>query len=55
MLACLRLLRGGDTPILMADGRTKPFADLRVGDEIYGTVRERRLWRYVASQVLAHW
>ncbi len=29
----------GDTPILMADGRTKPLADIRVGDAIYGTVR----------------
>ena len=28
----------GETPILMADGRTKPLADIRVGDEIYGTV-----------------
>src|SRR5215213_3191802 len=28
----------GDTPILMGDGRTKPLADLRVGDEVYGTI-----------------
>jgi DNA repair photolyase len=27
----------GETPILMADGRTRPLADLRAGDEIYGT------------------
>ncbi len=32
----------GETPILMADGRTKPLADVRVGDAIYGTVREGR-------------
>src|SRR5205814_6133512 len=29
----------GDTPILMADGTTKPIELLRVGDEIYGTER----------------
>ena len=40
----------GDTPILMADGRTKPLADLRVGDRIYGTVRRRRYRRYVAHR-----
>src|SRR5258708_40180908 len=27
----------GDTPILMADGRTKPLLEVRAGDEIYGT------------------
>jgi len=45
----------GDTPILMADGRTRPIADLRPGDSIYGT--ERRGWyrRYVKTHVLAHW
>lgn len=30
----------GDTPILMADGTTCPMAEIRVGDEIYGTARE---------------
>ena len=29
----------GETPILMADGRTKPLADVRPGDMVYGTVR----------------
>lgn len=45
----------GDTPILMADGRTKPLAELRVGDAIYGT--ERRGWyrRHVKTRVLDHW
>src|SRR5271170_2016068 len=28
----------GETPILMADGRTKPLAEVRVGDDIYGTI-----------------
>jgi hypothetical protein len=29
----------GDTPVLMADGLTRPLHTLRVGDAIYGTVR----------------
>src|SRR5262245_46440951 len=28
----------GETPILMADGTTRPLAQLKVGDAIYGTV-----------------
>ena len=39
----------------MADGRTKPLAELRVGDEIYGTVRDGDYRRYAARDVLAHW
>jgi DNA repair photolyase len=46
---------GGDTPVLMADGRHKPIADLRVGDRIYGTVRIGRYRRYVPTEVQAHW
>jgi DNA repair photolyase len=46
---------GGDTPILMADGRTKPLADVRVGDTIYGTVFDGKYRRYVTTQVLNHW
>jgi DNA repair photolyase len=45
----------GDTPILMADGRTKPLADVRTGDAIYGTVFDGRYRRYVVTQVLDHW
>jgi DNA repair photolyase len=45
----------GDTPILMADGRTKPLADLRVGDRIYGTVSDGRYQRYVTTRVLDQW
>ncbi len=52
--ACTYCL-AGDTPILMADGRTKPLAKVQVGDEIYGTVREGRYRRYVKTPVLAHW
>ncbi len=45
----------GDTPILMADGTTRPLESLRVGDEIYGTVRWGRYRRYTKTRVLAHW
>ncbi|WP_375480207.1 radical SAM protein [uncultured Jatrophihabitans sp.] len=52
----------GDTPVLMADGTSRPIADLRSGDDIYGTGPEvgepagggtsRRL---VPTAVLDHW
>ncbi|MBM3359682.1 MAG: hypothetical protein FJY54_18465 [Betaproteobacteria bacterium] len=45
----------GDTPILMADGRHRPLAELRAGDEIYGTVRHGWFRRYIRTRVLAHW
>jgi DNA repair photolyase len=45
----------GSTPILMGDGRTKKLADIRVGDEIYGTVLEGAYRRYVKTDVQAHW
>ena len=45
----------GETPILMADGRTKPLASVRVGDAIYGTVPWGRYRRYVITRVQAHW
>jgi DNA repair photolyase len=45
----------GETPILMADGRAKPLSEVRVGDEIYGTVREGFYRRYALTTVLAHW
>ena len=46
---------GGDTEILMADGRTKPLAEIRPGDRIYGTVQIDRYRRYAATTVLDHW
>ncbi len=52
--ACVYCLKG-DTPILMADGRTKPLAKVRVGDAIYGTVRRGAHRRYEITRVLAHW
>jgi DNA repair photolyase len=45
----------GDTPILTADGRTRPLADVRAGDEIYGTIFDGRYRRYVPTKVLDHW
>ena len=45
----------GDTLVLMADGLTRRLEDVRVGDEIYGTVRRGRYRRYVKTRVLAYW
>jgi DNA repair photolyase len=45
----------GDTPILLANGRTKRMADLVVGDRIFGTRQQGRYRRYTATEVLAHW
>ena len=51
---CVYCLQG-DTPVLMADGSTRPISGLRVGDEIYGTKRIGWYRRYVKSRVLARW
>jgi DNA repair photolyase len=45
----------GDTEILLGDGRTNPLRDVRVGDEVYGTVRSGAYRRYVKTLVEAHW
>src|SRR6266511_1198501 len=50
-----RYCQAGDTPILLGDGRTKSLAEIVVGDEIYGTVRDGAYRRYVRTRVLAHW
>jgi DNA repair photolyase len=52
--ACIYCV-GGHTPILMADGRTKPLEEIRRGDRIYGTTRDGSYRRYVATEVLDHW
>jgi DNA repair photolyase len=52
--ACVYCLQGF-TPILMADGTTRQLADVRVGDAIYGTVRDGFYRRYAITEVLAHW
>ncbi|MEU5696318.1 intein-containing Rv2578c family radical SAM protein [Actinosynnema sp. NPDC020468] len=41
----------GDTPVLLADGRTRPIADLSVGEEVFGTHEGR----FVPTRVLGHW
>jgi DNA repair photolyase len=45
----------GDTNVLMADGRQRAVADLRVGDRIIGTGTHGGCRRYVETEVLAHW
>ncbi len=45
----------GETRLLMADGRTKPIADVQVGEEIYGTVQIGSYRRSAITRVLAHW
>jgi DNA repair photolyase len=47
--------QGGETPILMADGRAKPLAKVQVGDKVYGTVVRGSYRRYVTTEVLANW
>ena len=39
----------GETPILMADGRHKPLADVGAGDAIYGTFRNGWYRSYMAT------
>jgi DNA repair photolyase len=45
----------GDTQILLANGTTRPLADIRVGDEIIGTRRAGWYRRYTKTRVHAHW
>ena len=45
----------GDTPVLMADGSTRPIADLRPGDAVLGTMGAGPHRRYVPTTVLDHW
>jgi DNA repair photolyase len=52
--ACAYCL-GPDTPILMADGRTRLLEHLSPGDRIVGTEVRGRYRRYVTTEVLAHW
>jgi DNA repair photolyase len=52
--ACAYCL-AGDTPILMADGSTRPLARLRPGDAVLGTTGAGTVRRYVPTTVLDHW
>jgi DNA repair photolyase len=45
----------GETPILMADGRTKPIHEIEVGDWIYGTERQGRYLKFARTTVLDKW
>jgi DNA repair photolyase len=45
----------GETPVLMADGRTKPIAEITPGDRVSGTRRLGPYRRYVATEVVDHW
>jgi DNA repair photolyase len=45
----------GETPILLANGRTLPLSEIREGDEIYGTEHVGHYRRYKKTRVLAHW
>jgi DNA repair photolyase len=44
-----------DTPVLLADGRTRRIEDLRVGDLVVGTERDGAYRRYVATEVRDRW
>ncbi|GAA2505162.1 intein-containing Rv2578c family radical SAM protein [Winogradskya humida] len=46
---------GGDTPILMADGSTRPLSQLQVGDAVLGTTGAGPHRRYETTTVLDHW
>ena len=52
--ACAYCL-AGETPILMADGTTRPLSELRAGDAIIGTMGAGATRRYVPTTVLDHW
>jgi DNA repair photolyase len=45
----------GDTRILMANGKEKPLAEIRVGDAIFGSRLIGSHRQYIKTQVLAHW
>jgi DNA repair photolyase len=45
----------GKSRILMADGTHRALAEVRVGDEIYGTVRRGTYRRFTRTRVQDHW
>jgi DNA repair photolyase len=52
--ACTYCL-SGDTLVMLASGRVRRLADVRVGDRVYGTEESAGVRRYVATEVRAHW
>lgn len=45
---------GGQTPVLMTDGRTRPVHALRAADRVYGSRMDGRYRRYVITEVVEH-
>lgn len=45
----------GDIAVLLADGSTRRLAEIKAGDEIYGTSRTGLYRRYTKARVLDHW
>ncbi|HEU4750155.1 MAG TPA: radical SAM protein, partial [Acidimicrobiia bacterium] len=45
----------GETPILMADGRTRPISDVKPGDSVYGTRVLGSYRRFVEAEVVDQW
>jgi len=45
----------GATAVLMADGTTRPLANVQVGDQVLGTAALDGCRRCVSTEVLAHW
>ena len=52
--ACTYCL-SGDTLVMLASGRVRRLADVRVGDRVYGTEVQAGVRHYVATDVRAHW
>jgi DNA repair photolyase len=52
--ACVYCL-AGPTRVLLADGSTRPIAELAVGDVVMGTEQVDGVRRYVPTRVMAHW
>ena len=52
--ACVYCL-GGHTPVMLPDGRVRPIAELRIGDEVLGTEVVDGHRRYVRTTVRARW
>jgi DNA repair photolyase len=52
--ACVYCL-SGETQILLADGSSKPLADIRPGERVVGTQLIGAERRYVVTDVLDHW
>jgi DNA repair photolyase len=52
--AC-RYCLAGDTLVLMGYGRVKRLAEVRVGDQVYGTELRNGVRHFVRTEVTAHW